>query len=127
MKNSIRVLEDTTYDISDAEQKKEFKRHYQRIYTKIYRERNRETCLAYRRQYYQTHKEQYTAYRKKYEKERPQETVDLIRVKSAISNYIQYNYNEGYREHKKEDLLKKYHIKKERYAKEDEKITVCFD
>jgi len=127
MKTSIRVLDDITYDISDPCQKVEYQKHYQRNYVKKYRERKKEECLAYRNQYYHNHKEQYAAYRKKYEKQRPPEKKDLIRVKSAIKNYIEYHYNDEYREHKKETILKTYHTKKEQYAKEGEKFVVYFD
>lgn len=128
MKGSIREIDGITYDISDPNEKKEYHKHYQRNYKREYIKKDPEKRRDYAREYYHKNKERMAEQNKRWCAEnRTKEQKDMARLKSAIGNYIKYNYNTEYREEKKEYILKTYHIKKERRAKEGEKITVLFD
>lgn len=115
----IKEIEGVAYDTADPDQKKEYRRHYYRVW----KQNNPDKIKAYEAKYCIVRRERRMVEKEGIEAQKPKPQMTMKKVKSAIFNYIKYNYDEVLREAKKEAVLQHYYNKKE----EVKKVRISFD
>jgi hypothetical protein len=98
------IYEGRVLDLQNVEDR----RIYNRLYMREYLKNNKEKMRAYSLQYYQDHKASMKGYMQKYNANITQKQLENKRETNRTRAYIRYNFDDEFREKKKQENKERY-------------------